>query len=1142
MALLVLPMRSVQKQVVLLFFGILLAGFYTADVYAQSQLFKRIEISPINKDTTFFLGDWVIESSINVLPVDSISWKFDVLSGLIQIKATPVRDIVVEYSSLPITLPKTISLNRKINVTQVDSSETIKEGINQNQSRVTFDSDLTQSGSLSRGIIVGSNQDFALESGLNFELQGQLTDDITLDAVLTDQSIPIQPDGTTQSIREFDKVLIRLQSENMSLEMGDVDVSLEQSTFAKLNRRLQGASGRYKSDNGVINAAISSVRGTFLTQQFLGEDGVQGPYRLKGKRSEEFIIVLAGTEKVYLNGIEVNRGEENEYIIDYGLGEITFTNNVFIKDETRIFVEYEYIDQDFNRTLIAAEAKDTFFDDRFKLGFSVIRQADGDDLLSQQTLSEQDIQLLEQVGDDLNQATVSGVIINPNLENANIKYARVDTTMNGQVFTIFKNIPNSPASNLVVRFSNVGDGNGSYDRIGDTINGLLYKWVGPDNGSYEPFRQLPAPQKHQMMAINTEFALSNNLHMEGEFSLSDFDLNRFSSIDNNDNTDIAMQTTLSASELDVGFADLDINYYRRQSGENFRFFERTREVEFDRKWNVGMFDLSGEILDEVDSKFNFTDNSSIGAGLGRLSFKGFESTRQYAQVNVSDTEKLGIDYSQEYIASDNSLIGTSGTWFRQIGSVNSKLTQTISPFLIFEHEDLRDRGMNTELNPTSIRFYEVGPGFEFSNDRIRFALAYIYRQEEGVLNNEFKKESTAREQRYSFEYNSNMGFRTDNSIHFRTKEFTEQFAAQGETDQNGFQLNSISSYDKENLSTRFVYRANTQRQAIRQEAYIEVGPELGQFVWIDENENGIEEIDEFFQELSPNEGTYVLQFLPSDELLPVINLNSRFTADWRPFSTFDNWISTLRLNSLIDLRENSTTQNERDVYLLKVNSFRNDSTTLYGSIRFEQAIEIDPIQEFSIRLSYNTIENLNKRTTELQRKNSEQFFLDAAYQVHRALRVRLDASMGKNSLVSDALSNRTYDIRFWSINPGVTSRISRSFQYGFNTGIAIKKDRQFDTVRANTFKVSTFTRAFLWQKIQSTANIELRNTKLKNETNSFTRFELTEGTGEGTNLIWTLSANYRINNLIRLNFNYDGRTVENRPNIHTIKLVISAVF
>jgi hypothetical protein len=518
-------------------------------------------------------------------------------------------------------MPKTISKYPRLEYLVSDDSIPNSEPTPNNKVPASmFDSDLTQSGSLSRGIIVGSNQDFALESGLNFELRGQLTNDISLDAVLTDQNIPIQPDGTTQSIREFDKVLIRLKSNRMALDMGDIDVSLNKSKFATFNRRLQGAAGHYNRNKGSVNAVLSSVRGTYATQKFQGQDGVQGPYRLKGKNGEEFTGILAGTERVYLNGIFVKRGEEYEYIIDYGLGEITFTNNIFIKDETRIYVEYEYINQDFNRTLIATEMNERFIDDKLTLGVSLIRQVAGDDLLSQQTLTESDIQILKLAGDDEDKAIISGVIETQNSDEINIKYARIDTTLNGIKFTIFKNIPKSSESTLVVRFSSVGEGNRSYKRIGDRVTGLLYEWVGPRNGGYEPFRKLPATQKHQMYAVNSKFKIIDNIYLSNEISLSDFDRNRFSSAYNGDNTDVAFFTNVEAKEMEIGVGSFDVSYTRRQSGKNFEVFERTRDVEFDRKWNVEQLSVSGEKLDEFNTRFNFLERSNVKAGIGNCDF------------------------------------------------------------------------------------------------------------------------------------------------------------------------------------------------------------------------------------------------------------------------------------------------------------------------------------------------------------------------------------------------------------------------------------------------------------------------------------------------------------------------------------------
>jgi hypothetical protein len=65
---------------------------------------------------------------------------------------------------------------------------------------------------------------------------------------------------------------------------------------------------------------------------------------------------------------------------------------------------------------------------------------------------------------------------------------------------------------------------------------------------------------------------------------------------------------------------------------------------------------------------------------------------------------------------------------------------------------------------------------------------------------------------------------------------------------------------------------------------------------------------------------------------------------------------------------------------------------------------------------------------------------------------------------------------------------------------------------------------------------------VKGNTNAVGSFELTEGSGAGKNLLWSLNSSYRVNNLIRLNLTYDGRTVKDRPTIHTARLTVKAIF
>lgn len=1140
--------------------------FSFQNVEAQTAIRSEKQLSPFNPDSVYWLGDWVLPETIKAFTNDALLpnsvWQFDQALGSWSIRPgfrDQLKDFIsvrLEFEVYPFAIRRSYQ-NREIR--SLDSSfydignDSLSQELIRSSSQNAFDdSDLDQRGSLSRGIIVGTNQDFALESGLQFELSGQLTDDVSINASLTDRSIPIQPDGTTQNIREFDRVFIQLQSQNTTIEMGDVDVSFEQSLFARLNRRLQGAAGYTTTQYGDYNAVLSVVRGTFKSLSFEGQDGVQGPYRLTGRDGEEFVIVLAGTERVFINGQRVQRGEENDYIIDYGLGEVFFTNNLLIKDETRILIEYEYIDQNFNRTLVAAEAGEEFFDGKFKLGASVIRQADGDELLSQQSLTESDIAVLRGVGDNLDAAVVPGDRLAEGEDDNNVRYAKVDTTVGGQTYEIFKNIPGSSQSIYIVRFSKVEDGTGSYRRVESSVNGLLYEWVGPNQGDYEPFRRLPAPEQQQMVAINSSFSLADNIELYGEWAASSYDKNRFSGLDDNDNNDFSYLSGFRIKEIDSGIGKISASVQRRYSGERFEYFERTKEVEFNRRWNISREIQTKEAINEATLQLQPSSNTILRGEYGFINRSNFNGYRQGA--NLQSMEKgFMLNYDQDWVRSEDDVLDQKGDWFRQIGSIGKELFGKWTPYVGFEQEKREERSLqNDSLLNSSFSFYEIGPGLRFNSGSLGIDANVVYRSENRVLENELQHQSTALEQRLSFNFRPNNYIGTQNKIAVRSKEFTKEFEQQGRANRRGLLIRSVTDYETESdfLNGQLFYEANTERRALLQEAYIEVGPELGQYVWIDSNEDGVQQIDEFFPELSPNEGIFVRQFLPSDDLFPVIDMKARFRNEIKPLkflgdgTELNRILSNMQLRSRIDITENSTTEELSDVYLLRLNTFRNDSTTVQGRLIWEKELDILPAtQKADVRLGYNESRSLNQRSTESQELFSSLVYINSSYQIAERTRLSGDFTSGTNEAQSDQLASRNFDIRSTTITPGIETTINRSWQTSFSVSYASKIDREpIESVNARILKVTNSHRAFLFRKLQANARVELRNARVDGSSSSLGTFELTEGTGLGTNLIWSFTGSYRASELIRVSFNYDGRTVRDRPDIHTLKLVVSAVF
>lgn len=1123
-------------------------------LYAQISESREILVE-IRSDTTLFLADWVKSGSIQVFVdgnrLEKDSWEFEELTGNLRLylQSDSMKRIVIQYVEMryPLSRKYAAYRPRSLSYDQVYGDSVSSPIPLRNSSQNDFSSNLNQKGSLSRGIIVGTNQDFALESGLQFELSGHLTDDIYLNAILTDRSIPIQPDGTTQNLREFDKVLIQLEGPRTTVEMGDVDVSLENSTFARLNRRLQGATGSTKTSTGSFTGVASAVRGSFKTKNFQGEDGFQGPYRLTGNNEEEFIIILAGTERVYLNGEPVQRGEEADYIIDYGLGEITFTNNVLIKDETRIFVEYEYVDQNFSRTLLAAEVQEQFFEGKLGLGVSVIRSADSDEYLAQQSLSEDDINTLRQVGDNLNAAVVSGVSTNPD-EDTNILYAQIDTVYDGVGYQIFQF---SVEGTLQVRFSEVGDGNGAYARVGTSANGLLYEWVGPGKGNYEPFRTLPAPEKQEMVSINSSYNVTEHIQLYGEVAASGYDRNRFSGLDAADNNDIAYISGAKITELPTSIGKLNVNIRRRFSGSNFAYFDRTKEVEFTRKWNVTSVDEGEETMDEFEVKLASGERTDMGIEFGSIDRLGFKGWRQASTLSSSGIKSLNVLYNQDWLQSEDEQLSQTGNWFKQLGTIGYELGGGWEWGLRFEQEVRNQHDAQSDsLLSSAFSFYEMLPTFGYTNEKLDASFGVGYRQDRRVLGQSLEKESEALEQMYEISWHPSTYFNTQNKVRIRQKKYTADFEAQGQANRRALLIESVTNYETqgEGIVGQLFYSANTQRQALLQEAYIEVGPELGQYVWIDENDDGVEQIDEFYIELSPNEGTYVKQYLPTDDLLPVVDLNVRLRNEIKPFKqksgegATSDFLRSITIFSRFQIVENSTTQNLEDIYLLRFRSFRDDSTTLQGRFVWEKELEMVP-GSTRWRLGISENRTLNQQTNDRLSGYSQNIWVDGRLELSKSTSLRLNTQLFTDYSMSELLISRSYRIHGQSYSPGVEWTFNRSFQSSFS-GSYITKEDDFPEIPAKVrmVKFSNSSRAYLLKKIQASSTVEVRNTRLTGASNTQGLYQLTEGTGTGTNVIWSLSAGYRISQMVRFSLNYDGRTVNKQRDIHTVKLVMSAVF
>ncbi|MEL6658471.1 MAG: hypothetical protein AAFR36_18560, partial [Bacteroidota bacterium] len=271
---------------------------------------------------------------------------------------------------------------------------------------------LNYSGSFSRGLSFGNRQDLVLNSSFNLQLGGELGDGIKVTAAITDENLPIQPEGNTRQLRDFDRIFIRLEKDQNRLTAGDYELRSPGTYFMQYFKKLEGASfsNILEDDQGgtwTNNASLAIARGQFRRQQITAIEGNQGPYKLQGNQGERFIIILAGTEKVLLDGQALQRGRDADYTIDYNQGEVTFTARRLITKDSRITIEFEYADQRYLRSLYAVNS--TYQRNRWQAYVNIYSQQDSKTATGDLQLSEAERQQLRTAGDQLSDAFISTI-------------------------------------------------------------------------------------------------------------------------------------------------------------------------------------------------------------------------------------------------------------------------------------------------------------------------------------------------------------------------------------------------------------------------------------------------------------------------------------------------------------------------------------------------------------------------------------------------------------------------------------------------------------------------------------------------------------------------------------------------------------
>lgn len=1024
-------------------------------------------------------------------------------------------------------------------------------------------SGLNKSGSISRGVLFGNNQDLSVNSTLNLELSGHLTDRINVLASITDNNIPIQADGSTLELQDFDQVFIKLFDDpdpmtnaGWDIIAGDFVMTRPKAHFLTYVKKNKGLDFGLRSGDGLRNdlrASAAISKGRFARNLIQGIEGVQGPYRLKGDQGESFIIVLSGTERIYIDGQLLARGQENDYVIDYNTAEVTFTANRLITKDRRITAEFQYSDRNYARSLlrVSDELRST---DRTSVRLNVYSEQDQKNQPSQQALTDEEKLALGAAGDDPLAAVVPGAD-SVAYSATEVLYARVDTL---GYFPVYRYSTSADSAHYRVSFTDVGSGNGDYVQSAFTPNGRVFQWLGPDTvsggivhrGTHAPVQVLIAPKVQRMVTLGVDHRFGRRTSVTGEVALSDQDLNTFSSADDGDDNGYALRTGLTHA-VPMG---VDSTWRLLLGGDvealtrEFRTVERYRPVEFERDWNARNAPLDNDQL---------LSSVSVGVSGGRsgrasLSASSFHVRERYAGWR----ENLDADLhpGRWDVVGTAALLNTTMPFesdFLRHKALLQRRMRAITIGYRDEHELNRYRDTTGALTSTSYRFYDW-EGYLQSPDTFRnkWRLGAGQRYDQLVKAGALAPSATATHCTAGLDLARDPRRRLAITFTYRRLEILDtMLTAQKPEDSYLARIDHDLQLFQGALRLDLFYEFNSGLEPRREFVYIQVPAGQGVYVWIDYNSDGLQQLDEFEVANFSYEADYVRVQVPTSDYVRAYGNQFNASVDLRGPNAWTNADGLkgllARFSDFAVLRTDRKTGN--DDLAMAVDPFRQNvqdtALTAANSSALNTLYYDRSSTRWSLDHTYRADRGKNLLLNGYESRVRQGNKLHLRWNTTSRWTVEAEGETGRSSSNSDLLSGRTWAIEQRSTKPTVTFQPGTTFRAIARFTHTTKVND--DELGGETAEINDLGAEVRWNdpgKGSITGGVDLVRITYDGVVNSALGNEMLSGLKPGDNYTWNIGFQRRISDHLQIDLTYNGRKSEGTPAVHVGGAQVRAFF
>ena len=716
-----------------------------------------------------------------------------------------------------------------------------------------------------------------------------------------------------------------------------------------------------------------------------------------------------------------------------------------------------------------------------------------------------------------------------------------------------------------VAFRYVGQGNGNYKQLLSGTNGRVYQWVAPINnikqGEFDPGSFIPTPKLQQLITASFKIKLSQHCSFISESAMSYNDVNLFSNLDINNKTGwatkISVFDTLRRIKILSRENQLIVSFASEFIQKAYKPIERLRNVEFLRDWNLAVDNVpSNETFSTLTWLLNGKKNNFIKSETKFLKKENnYEGWKQLFNWNFKSLNWT-LNSTINNLTFKNTI--NEGVFFRPSFLVNKKwfFFHDIESGIVAsgEFNKVTNRILDT-LNSQSFALRKIEGFVKSTQDKANkwevhyFNFVNWYPGKQDFIKSDESNNYFLQAQLLSSQSNQCLL-----NIGYRDYKVQSQYLSNQKDDQSLLGRLEYRFIKWNNLINGNVfYETGSGQEQKKEFAFIQVPVGQGNYFWIDYNNNGIEELNEFEIAIFQDQKNYIKIYAPSNIFIKSNFVNFNYDVTFR-FEQFLKNNSARLLNYLKKIEYNSSLQLEKkkqasgDFFINPFKQFISDSGIILNNTSFIQNVFFNRMHS---KWGFDFFE-MSSATKSLLTYGFEKRFtqtrsLKFRYNFEKKYQFNLLLKNTKNELATNGMQfgNRNYKIYQKGIHSNMTYTLKSKFRFTIGFELIEKKNKidSMDLCKMNNvnleLKYNVLSSASITARISKN---DIRFSTYKGGERTTVGFIMLDGLSIGSNYLFNLDFTKKLGARFECNLQYEGRSNSINQFIHIGRTSIRAIF